>query len=320
MKFVEGDKSSTKSVATVTGSVFDIQRFSIQDGPGIRTTVFLKGCPLKCLWCSNPESQSSVPEVAHRDSLCNGCGDCLKVCAPEAISLTSSDGAFKIKIDREKCNNCGKCINVCTAGALKFYGQYMSVDEVFDEVRRDGLFYSNSGGGVTASGGEPLSQADFVAELFHRCKRIGIHTTLDTCGYASVSALEKVLAETDLVLFDLKLMNSRQHRRFTKKDNKVILRNAGLVVAKRVPMIIRIPLIPGVNDLEENLVETARFVSELDNKLHVHLLPYHRFGESKYKMLDRDYQLTDVKSPNDEQLQKAVEIFRQCGLDCAIQE
>lgn len=309
-----------KSSAIVSGCVFNIQRFSIQDGPGIRTTVFLKGCPLRCLWCSNPESQSPVPEVAHRDSLCNGCGDCLKVCTPEAISLSSSDRGFQIKIDREKCNNCGKCIDVCIAGALKFYGQYMSIDEVFDEVRRDTAFYSNSGGGVTASGGEPLSQADFVVELFRQCKRIGIHTTMDTCGYASVSALEKVLPETDLVLFDLKLMNSWQHRRFTKKNNGEILRNARLVVAEGVPMFIRIPLIPGINDSEENLVEIARFVSKLDNKLHIDLLPYHRFGESKYKMLDRDYQLTDVKSPNDEQLQRVMEIFKRYGLDCAIQK
>lgn len=309
-----------KSLTIVTGTVFNIQRFSIQDGPGIRTTVFLKGCPLGCLWCSNPESQNSTPEVAHRDSLCTGCGDCLKACAPEAISLNSSEGASKVKIDREKCTNCGKCVDVCTIGALKAYGQIMSVDEVFDEVRRDIAFYQNSGGGVTAGGGEPLSQADFVAELFRRCRRIGIHTTLDTSGYARVSALEKVLAETDLVLFDLKLMNSRQHRRFTGRYNGVILRNARLVIAQGVPMIIRIPLIPGINCYEENLGEIARFVSGLDNNLHIDLLPYHRLGESKYTMLDRAYKLNDVKPPDGEQLQKAVEIFKEYGLDCAIEK
>jgi pyruvate formate lyase activating enzyme len=315
-----GEKISVGSSTIVTGSIFNIQRFSIQDGPGIRTTVFLKGCPLKCLWCSNPESQRTVPEIAHRDSLCNGCEKCLEVCAEKAISLRLSDEKYEIKIDRERCNSCGKCVEVCTAGALKVYGQIMSIDEVFDEVRRDSQFYANSEGGVTAGGGEPLLQADFVAELFHLCKRMGIHTALDTCGYASISVLEKVLAETDLVLFDLKMMNGRQHRRFTKMDNRIILRNARLILAKGLPMIIRIPLIPGITDSEENLVETADFISELDNKLHVDLLPYHRFGESKYKMLDRDYELTGMGSNSKEQLQRAAEIFEQRGLDCAIQE
>lgn len=241
------------------------------------------------------------------------------MCTEEAISLSSSDGGFKIKIDREKCNNCGKCIDICTAGSLKFYGQTMSIDEVFDEVRKDTDFYSKSGGGVTASGGEPLEQSDFVAELFRRCRRIGIHTTLDTSGYSSLSALEKVLAETDLALFDLKLMNRQQHKRFTVRYNDVIFRNARLIVAKGVPMIIRVPLIPGVNDSEENLEETARFVFELDNKLHVDLLPYHRFGAGKYEMLDMDYQLTNVKPPDEEQRQRAMEVFKRYGLDCAIQ-
>ena len=308
-----------KSKKEITGSVFNIQRFSIQDGPGIRTTVFLKGCPLRCLWCSNPESQKPGPEIAHRDSLCTGCGDCLNVCEEEAIILSSNNGAFGIKIDREKCTNVGKCIDVCSAGALKVYGQTMSVDEVFDEVRRDVAFYANSGGGITAGGGEPLMQPDFVASLLKRCKRIGIHTAIDTCGYAPVSDLEKVLEQTDLVLFDLKLINSLQHEQYTGKDNKVILRNARLILEKGVPMIVRIPLIPGINGSEENLVKTARFVSDLDRELHVDLLSYHRLGENKYKMLDRTYQLADLKPQSEEQVQSAVEIFRGYGLDCAIQ-
>jgi pyruvate formate lyase activating enzyme len=308
-------KSSTED----TGIVFNIQRYSIEDGPGIRTTVFLKGCPLQCLWCSNPESQSPVPELAHQDSLCNGCGDCLKVCAKEAISLVPNDGKFKIKIDRGKCNKCGKCVDVCAAGALKFYGQNMSVDEVFDVVIKDKGYYSRSGGGVTAGGGEPLRQADFVAALFHRLQRTGIHTTIDTSGYSSLSALEKVLPEVDLFLFDVKLMNRQEHKKFTGKYNDVILRNARLIVEKGVPMIIRVPLIHGINDSEENLGETARFVSELDNKLQVNLLPYHRFGIGKYEMLDMDYQLNNIEYLNDEQLQRAMEVFKRYGLDCEIQ-
>jgi pyruvate formate lyase activating enzyme len=234
--------------------------------------------------------------------------------------LSSRDATSEIKIDRERCNNCGKCIDVCTTGALKFYGQTISIDEAFDELRRDMHFYSNSGGGITAGGGEPLNQVDFVTELFHRCREIGIHTTIDTCGYGTVSDLKKVLSETDLVLFDLKLMNSRYHKRFTGKNNGVILRNTKLIVASGVPMIIRIPLIPGINDSEENMVETSRFVSGLNDNLHVDLLPYHRFGEGKYKMLDREYQLNGVKLQNEESLKRFVEMFKQDGLDCAIQE
>lgn len=300
--------------------IFNIQRFSIEDGPGIRTTVFFKGCPLRCLWCSNPESQSSIQQVAHRDSLCNGCGNCLKVCSMEAISLCKrNNGVFKIKIDRNKCNNCGKCIEVCPVGSIKFYGETMTKDEVFNEVKKDIGYYSKSQGGVTVSGGEPLAQADFVAELFGRCRRVGIHTTIDTSGYFSSSALNKVLDLVDLFLFDIKLMNREQHKQLTGEYNDVILRNARLIAEKKIPMIIRVPLIPSVNDSEDNLNEIARFILELDHTLHVDLLPYHRFGESKYEMLDMDYRLSNVRPPDDEHIYRCQDIFKKNGLDCAIQ-
>jgi pyruvate formate lyase activating enzyme len=303
----------------ISGCVFNIQRFSIQDGPGIRSTVFLKGCPLRCLWCSNPESQNDLTELGYRDSVCTGCGNCIKVCPSQARALTLSEGKPKIRIDRAKCTLCYKCVDACLFGAMRVYGRLMTVDEVFDEVKRDSLYYVNSGGGVTASGGEPLMQADFVAELFRRCKTKGIHTTIDTSGYAGVQDLEKVLAVTDLVLFDLKSMNGQQHKRTTEKDNRVILRNARLIIARGISMIIRIPLIPGINDSQENLTKTARFVAELDPKLHVDLLPYHRFGEGKFRMIGKEYPLADVVAPGDEQLDAALEVFKGFGLDCAIQ-
>lgn len=308
-----------KAGETITGRVFNIQRFSIQDGPGIRSTVFLKECPLRCVWCSNPESQNPFPEVAHRDSLCNGCGRCLDVCVPGAIRLNSGNSPEKITIDRKKCTNCARCIETCTVGAMKIFGQTMSVDEVFDEVRRDIAFYQRSEGGVTCSGGEPLCQPEFVTELFRRCHAMGIRTAIDTCGYASVSDLEKVLTETDFVLYDLKLRDNRAHRKFIKKYNTVILRNAKIVIAKGVPMVIRIPFIPGITDAEENLTAIARFVHELGYRGHVDLLPYHRLGENKYTMLDRVYELKDAKSPEEEQLQRAMEVFKRFNLDCAIQ-
>ena len=160
------------------GLIFNIQRYCVQDGPGVRTTVFFKGCPLRCLWCSNPESQNTFSEVAHRDSLCNRCGKCADKCPPQAISLTENG----IRIDRNKCNNCGDCINVCIPGAIKMYGEEKTVDEILEQVKRDKPFYENSGGGITASGGDPLLQIDSVTELFKKCRNDGIHTCLETCG------------------------------------------------------------------------------------------------------------------------------------------
>lgn len=305
-------------MANLSGTIFNIQRFSTEDGPGIRTTVFFKGCPLRCLWCSNPESQLPIKQIAHRDSLCNGCESCIKVCSMEAICLRPSNGDFTIKINRNKCNNCGECIEVCKAGALQFYGQSLTVDEIFTEVKKDIGYYLKSQGGITASGGEPLEQADFVAELFQRCRSIGIHTALDTCGYFAPSALNKISDKVDLVLFDIKLINRQQHKQFTGKYNDIILKNAHLIASKGIQMIIRIPLIPNFNDSEDNLNEIAHFVSGLDNTPSVVLLPYHRFGENKYKMLDMDYQLINVMHLNEKRISKCQEIIKRYGLDCTV--
>ncbi len=313
------EENAMKSTEETRAMVFNIQRYSIEDGPGIRTTVFLKGCPLRCLWCSNPESQDNFPQLAHQDALCVGCGDCVKVCKEDAISVVADHEKFKIVIARAKCTNCGECVGECTAGALKMYGQVMSVDQVFDVVMRDCMYYRKSGGGVTASGGEPLSQAAFVAKLFNKLREVGIHTAIDTSGHSDLSTLQLLASEVDLFLFDLKLMNRQQHRRYTGKYNDMILRNAQWIVDNGIPMIIRIPLIPGINDSEENLDETARFVSRLDKKLHVDLLPYHRLGLGKYEMLDRDYALRDTEYLTEEQLHKSIGVFHKYGLECEIQ-
>lgn len=300
-------------------TIFNIQRFSLQDGPGIRTTVFFKGCPLKCIWCSNKESQNYFPEVAHRDSLCNGCENCLAECSKGAISISSNNKAYNIKINRETCTNCGQCVDACKSGALQIYGKSRTVDEVFEIIKRDSLFYINSGGGVTASGGEPLEQADFLYQLFKNCQSVGIHTTLDTSGYANEADLIKILPVTNLVLFDLKLMNNDKHMEFTGRSNDQILKNARIIMDKGIEMIIRIPLLPGINDSDENLSETAKFVANHGKDVSLNLLPYHRFGESKYKMLDCAYQLTSLISPTEEKLQNAINIFRSIGLHCTIQ-
>lgn len=303
-----------KQVGMVTGRIFNIQRFSVQDGPGIRTTVFVKGCPLRCPWCSNPESQNSFFEIGHVDSLCDQCGRCLEVCEPKAITLAEKG----IRIDREKCTNCAKCIPVCAQGALRLFGREVSLQDICDEIKKDVLYYRNSGGGITASGGEPLNQPELVAAIFKRAQEMGLHTTLDTSGYSTVSALETVLQYTDLVLFDLKIMDPGAHLAYLGVPNGPILRNARIIVEKGIPMIIRVPLIPTLTDTEENIREIARFVKELDPGLTVNLLPYHRLGVNKYRMLDREYQLSELRPIPEERLKEIVDYFEAYGLTCEV--
>ena len=299
----------------VTGWIFNIQRFSVQDGPGIRTTIFMKGCPLACPWCSNAESQKTSSELAHIDSLCDGCGRCLEVCDPKAISL----GDRGVTIDRELCDTCGRCIEMCAPSALKIFGREISVEEAFLEAKKDELYYRNSKGGVTASGGEPLFQSQFVSAFFKRCQAAGMHTTLDTCGYASRSSLEDVLEYTNLVLFDLKLIDNDAHIEITKVPSTPILDNAKVVAGSGIPMIVRIPLIPGLTDAEENIRAITRFVTELGSGVAaVNILPYHRFGLSKYEMLDREYELGELKPPSEERLNAIVGALESLNLDCEI--
>lgn len=307
--------NSGKSEDQTKGIIFNIQRYSIQDGPGIRTTVFMKGCPLRCLWCSNPESQYFWPEVVHRDSLCDKCGRCINVCDVQAISVDDKG----VHINRKLCTNCGKCVEVCNLGALNIFGSEMSVEVVFQEVKKDVEYYRNSGGGVTISGGEPLCQPVFVSALFHRCWDIGIHTTLDTAGCVSTRAWEEILPYTSLVLFDLKFNDPAAHRKWTKKSNQQIIRNLSLVAEKGIPLIIRIPLIPGVNDSDEELKAIARTIGFLKGEPKINLLPYHRYGVGKYKMLDRRYRLNRLARQKDAELQRAKQVFKSLGFDIQIQ-
>ena len=298
----------------VLGRVFNIQRFSTEDGPGIRTTVFLKGCPLTCLWCANPESQQIRRQVAHNDALCDKCGRCAPVCGRQAISITESG----IRIDRNLCDDCGDCVKVCGPRSLRMIGDDKTVDEVMEEILRDRHYYRSSQGGVTCSGGEPLNQAPFVAELFARCQDAGLHTTLDTTGHGSARAFSEVLKHTDLVLFDLKVMDDALHRRTTGITNRQILKNARLVSGSSAQMIIRVPLIPGVSDTDENLTAIARFVKELRPGIVVNVLPYHRFGMNKYAMLDQPYPMNDAQPLEHERVAQIVEMFEAQGLECEV--
>ncbi len=298
--------------------VFNIQRFSLQDGPGIRTTVFVKGCALRCLWCANPESQKGYPQVAHSDALCTKCGACLDACPQRAISLTEK----AIRIDRALCDNCMACVDACVYGAIKTYGQRMTSDEVVKIILRDLRYYRKTGGGVTVSGGEPLTQPEFVREVLQGCKAQGIHTCLDTCGQAPEASLLRVLEYTDLVYYDVKVAGSASHWRAAGHPNDQILSNLHLVASRPVELVIRIPFIPGINSAPEEIESIVRIITALPEggRREVNLLPYHRLGSVKYHMLEMDYDLADLETvkAGDPDLGRAKELIEASGLKCKI--
>lgn len=306
-----GNTGSDKAEKDLKGLVFNIQRYSIHDGPGIRTTVFFKGCSLHCKWCSNPESISLQPEILVREARCNGCRRCIDVCSPGALSLASTG----LWLDREKCDLCLKCIDACWEDAIEVAGRFMTLDEVVEECRRDEPFYHNSGGGVTLSGGEPLLQADFALALLSRCKALGIHTALDTCGHVAWGVLDRALDMVDLVLFDIKHLDADEHRDGTGADNKLILSNLEKAMSSGKSRIwIRIPVIPGYNDSTEYLQRLAGKLSGMKAEK-VSVLGYHEFGRPKYQSLGKAYQLSSRKPPGSERINEIVDIFKSAGLD-----
>jgi pyruvate formate lyase activating enzyme len=272
------------------GVVFSIQRYSIQDGPGIRTTVFLKGCPLRCNWCSNPESQSPHPEIMFRKQQCQKCGTCADVCEIGAVTLI--DGTPSL--DRGTCTMCMDCVEACPSGALEISGRRMMLEDVVEESCKDELFYTNSGGGVTLSGGEPLSQPGFSARFLKACKDRSIHTALDTSGHATWQVMKSVLEYTDLVLFDLKHLSPEKHLEGTQAKNDLILENLRKTLDSKAARVwIRIPVIPGYNDAAPYLKELALVVAEMRAEK-VSLLGYHQWGKAKYEALGREYPHREV--------------------------
>lgn len=305
-----------------TGTVFDIQRYSIHDGPGIRTTVFLKGCPLSCKWCHNPEGQSGEIELIFRENRCGKCGACLTVCKHGAISWDasgpdSSRGPDKPGMpvtDRTKCRRCGECTLVCFSEARELTGKEMSVDQVMSEVERDIPFYEESGGGITLSGGEPLMQGSFALELLKTSKARGTHTCLDTCGFAEWSTIDSVRQYVDLFLYDLKLIDDRKHQEFVGVSNRMITENLRALAQRGHNIVLRVPIIPGINEDDENIRQIGAFAAALPHLISVGILPYHHISIEKYNRLSRPYSLAGLGPPSDQRMTEIASILTGCGL------
>jgi pyruvate formate lyase activating enzyme len=291
----------------ITGRVFDVQRYSLHNGPGIRTTVFLKGCPARCLWCHNPESQAFGPEVVWIEGRCAACGSCETVC-PHGAPPPGS----------QLCTACGACVEACPACARQLAGRETTVAERMAEVLKDRVFYEESGGGVTFSGGEPLAQLPFLTALLEACCAEGLHTAVDTCGFAAQEALLRLVPRVDLFLFDVKLLDDARHREWTGLPVAPILDNLRALVAARAKVRARIPLVPGHTDAESDLRASAALLASLPGLEGVDLIPFHRTGAAKAHRLGRQYPLESLEPPAPERLQLLAGLFRERGLAVTI--
>ena len=300
--------------ASPSGTLFDLRRYSIHDGPGIRTAVFFKGCPLRCAWCHNPESQSPRPELILRPNRCIACQACREACPHGAIS--QQDG--RLVTERNLCQVCGKCTEVCYAEARQIVGQSYTVEQVLSIVQSDRDFYAQSGGGVTFGGGEPLLQWQFLLALLQASHQAGLHTALDTCGYARWENLERVRHEVDLFLYDLKIMDSARHRQYTGVPNQRILANLRQLSALGHPIYLRVPIIPGINDDDGNLGAIGRLAASLSSVQRIDLLAYHSTAETKYSGLGRPYTLGKLASPPPERMQTLAAFFQKYDLPVSV--
>ncbi len=277
-----------------SGTIFDIKRFAVHDGPGIRTTVFFKGCPLRCLWCHNPESMRIQRQIVFYPNKCIGCGECFKRCPNHAVEATPEGR----KYHRDKCELCGTCVEYCYAEATVMQGKKATVQEVIEEVKKDMPFYENSNGGVTLSGGEPTMQPEFCLALLQESKDAGMHTALDTSGYVKWETFKDILEYVDLVLFDIKQTDPVKHKEYTGVSNEIIISNLSKLDELDIPIEIRMPIIPGYNDSDDNIQKACQLFDKLENVQRVKLLPYHRLGEGKYERLEIEYKLKGVKPPD----------------------
>ena len=296
--------------AAASGMIFNIQRYSLHDGPGIRTTVFLKGCPLNCLWCHNPEGISPRREISVATGRCIECGACIEACPFSA----SADAGGCLPANHDDCNQCGQCTDACPTGVRQMIGKTMTVAEIMAEIRKDRMFHDQSGGGVTISGGEPLSQPAFTIGLLEACRAEGVHATLDTTGFGRSEPLMEAAGLADLVLYDLKAMDDARHLRLTGVSNRIILENLKQLDRVHRNIWIRLPIVPGFNDDLHNLRQTADFIASLRNVTLVNLLPFHRTGVDKFDRLGKAHSLTGIEAPSAELMADALSIFTDLGL------
>ncbi|MBI5118881.1 glycyl-radical enzyme activating protein [Candidatus Poribacteria bacterium] len=295
----------------MTGLVLDIQRYSLDDGPGIRTTVFLKGCPLSCRWCQNPESISPAPEIGFRAERCIGCRTCQKACPADAIMFDNAD-----RIDRGRCTACGACAEGCPSRAMFAVGKRYSISKLLEEVKRDAAFYEESGGGVTLSGGEPTLQFDFTLAFLKACKEAGLNTAIETNGLAASDNLRKLLPYLDRIYFDLKIINSVEHQRLTGADNRQILENARMLVECRAPVDFRLPVVPSMTANKANISEIGVFLKKVGVR-EIGLCPYHENWVTKLSWLGRrDSPPAELQKPlTSEELLSVIDMFSQEGIN-----
>lgn len=310
--------------------IFNVQKYSIYDGPGIRTLIFFKGCPLRCKWCSNPEGLERRYQVMFMEDLCIHCGNCISVCpdkihywaGPDDDSSNYSGEGPRHKVNRKMdCRGCRKCESVCPKKALSIAGMDKTVSEVLEIIQQDALFYLSSGGGVTLGGGEVTAQPEFAANLLMECKQMGIQTAIETCGYAKLDALLMVARFTDLILFDIKNIDSDRHYELTGVRNELILDNLTELIHRGFNVKIRMPLIRSMNDSVDTLRRTMEFLlpfKTFKNFQGIDLLPYHKLGINKYKQLDLKYAISDDLSFKAEELDRIAEVIKDCNLNVKI--
>lgn len=292
------------------GFITSIQRFSVDDGPGIRTTVFFKGCNLCCKWCHNPETIDAEPQIRTLLNLCCACGKCVDVCPKGARRLENGE----LKFERKLCILCRSCGENCPNSAIAICGIEMSADEMLEHIKKDIPFYKRSGGGVNFSGGEPMLQIDFLEQILAKCQDIGIQTAVDTAGNVPFEHFRRIEQYMPLFLFDLKAIDEELHKTVTLSSNTYILENLKLLSAHGDNIIIRIPIIPSINDMLESVDKTAEFISKLANRERVELLAYHRYGENKYKSIGMKYELTEVQAPTKPQMEALITLFKDRGI------